>query len=106
MAKEEREHLLYLVAALSRAREYTVVPASLVIHGFHWLPGHSQRCLKVPRHLYVRGRRPTVVGAICCAMQHQDGRLDLRGQVSKMIWTGPPPIRSPLRVALVNALAG
>ena len=86
MAKEKRQYLLYLIVALSRTRENAIVPAFLVIHGFHWLPSPSQRCLKVVRHLYVRGCRTAVVGAIRCAMQHQDGDLDLRGQVKKMVW--------------------
>src|SRR4029453_17343802 len=86
MAQEEREHPLHLVAVLSRASENVIVPASLVVHSFHRLPGRSQRRLKVARHLYVRDCPPAVNWAVCCAMQHQDGYLELRGKVKQLTW--------------------
>src|SRR5262245_52488155 len=86
MAQEERDHPLHLITVLSRASENVILPASLVVHGFHRFPGRSQRRLKVARHLYVRGRPPTIDWAICRAMQHQDGCLEQRGKVSQLTW--------------------
>src|SRR5712692_7515071 len=86
MAHEECQHPLHLVTVLGRATENVIVPASLVVHGFHRLTGRSQRRLKVARHLYVRERAPAVGGAVCRAMQHQDRCFDLRGKVSELTW--------------------
>jgi hypothetical protein len=51
---------------------------------FHRLSSRSQRPLEVARHLYIRELGPAVFGAVCRAVQHQDGCFELRDEISKL----------------------
>ena len=53
MSSEERDYSLYLVAILIPVLENVIVPATLVVEGFHRLARLSEFSLEVACHLHV-----------------------------------------------------